>query len=112
MSKSISWEDFEKVDLRVGTIVEVNDFPEARKPAYQILVDLGEEIGVKKSSAQVTDFYRKPDLVGKQVICVVNFVPRKIGPFWSEILITGFVQQAGVVLATTEREVPNGLRLK
>lgn len=107
----ITWQDFEKVELRVGTIVQVEDFPEARKPAYKIWVDLGEEIGIKKSSAQVTSLYTKEDLLHRQVICVVNFPPKQVGPFRSELLVTGFVTGEGVVLAQPERPVKNGSKL-
>lgn len=107
----LTWEEFEKVELRVGTIVEVADFPEAKKPAYKLKVYLGENIGIKSSSAQITSLYNKKELVGKQVICVTNFHPKKIGGFISEILVSGFILEEGVVLATTERKVPEGTRL-
>lgn len=108
----INWDDFQKVDIRVGTIVGVEDFPEARRPAYKLRVDFGEELGVKKSSAQITDLYTKADLMGKQVLAVVNFPPKQIGPFMSECLVTGLNRPDGsVVLATVDMELPNGARL-
>ncbi len=108
----IDWDDFARVELRVGTIVEVLDFPEARKPAWRLVVDFGDEIGLKKSSAQITDLYGKEELVGRQVIGVVNFPPRQIGPVRSECLVTGFVRDDGaVVLAVPDTPVKNGLKL-
>jgi tRNA-binding protein len=107
----ISWQDFETVETRVGTIIEVQEFPEARKPAYKLKVDFG-EFGIKKSSAQITAIYTATDLVDKQVIAVTNFPPKQIGSFMSECLVTGFVQQDGsVVLAVPDKPVNNGLRL-
>jgi len=109
--ETIEWKDFEKVELRAGTIVEVDDFPEARKPAYKLTIDLGPTIGMKRSSAQITKLYDKNELLGKQVLCVVNFKSKKVGPFVSEVLTTGFVQGDEVVLAVTERMIPNGTKL-
>ncbi len=107
----ISWNDFEKVELRVGTIIEVQEFPEARKPAYKLTIDFG-ECGIKKSSAQITIHYKKEDLIGRQVIGVINFPPKQIGPFISECLTTGFADEEGnVVLAQPERKVPNGSKM-
>jgi len=109
--ETISWNDFERVEIRVGTIVRIEDYPEARKPAYKLWIDLG-ELGIKQSSAQVTTLYKKEDLLNKQVMCVVNFPPKQIGKFVSEVLTTGFVLENGdVVLAVPERKVPNGSKL-
>ena len=108
----ITWEDFQKVDMRVGTIVEVMDFPEARNPAYKLQVDFGAEIGIKKSSAQITHLYEKQDLIGKQILAVVNFLPKQIGPFMSECLVTGLYRENGhVVLSSVDMDVPNGAKL-
>ena len=109
--QEITWEQFTAIELRVGTIIEANAFPEARKPAYKLKVDFGGDTGIKQSSAQITDFYSVDDLIGKQVVGVVNFPPKQIGPFISECLVTGFVTDKGVVLAVPERDVPNGLKL-
>ena len=112
MMNNINWQEFEKVELRVGTVLEVDDFPEAKKPAYKLKVDFGSEIGVKQSSAQITDLYSKDDLLGKQVIAVVNFPPKQIGPFISECLVTGFYRPDGaVVLAVPDQDVQNGAKL-
>ena len=110
--QTIDIEDFNKIDLRVGTIIKVEKFEKARKEAYKIWIDLGEELGTKKSSAQVTFHYKIDDLIGKQVLCVCNFRPRQIADFMSEVLITGFTsKEGGIVLATVERPVQNGAKL-
>lgn len=110
--KKISWDDFQQVELRVGRIIEVNDFPQARKPAYLLKVDFGDDIGIKKSSAQITDVYNKEALLGKQVVGVVNFPPKQIGPIMSECLVTGFHRHDGaVVLAVPDSDVPVGAKL-
>jgi tRNA-binding protein len=112
MSDTISIDDFTAVDIRVGTVIDAADFPEARKPAWKLTIDLGPELGTKRSSAQVTDLYPRDALIGRQVACVVNLPPRRIGPFLSEVLTLGFPDQQGrVVLIAPERPVPNGARL-
>lgn len=108
----ITFDDFQKVDIRVGRVIAAEPFPEARKPAFKLRVDFGEEIGEKKSSAQITVHYTPEDLVGRLVMGVVNFPPRQIGPVMSEVLVLGFMDNAGaVVLALPERDVPLGARL-
>lgn len=110
--RTIEWTDFETVELRAGTIVEVVDFPEARTPAWKLKIDFGPELGTRRSSARITDLYRKEDLVGRQVVAVVNFPPKRIGPFVSECLVTGFYREDGaVVLAVPEKPVPDGAKL-
>ncbi|GAB5461771.1 tRNA-binding protein [Hoeflea alexandrii] len=112
MSATIAWDDFEKVDIRTGTIVAAEPFPEARKPAFKLRIDFGPEIGEKKSSAQITVHYTPEALVGRQVMAVVNFPPRQIGPFMSEVLTLGFADANGdIVLAAVDKMVPNGARL-
>jgi tRNA-binding protein len=109
---TISWEDFEKVQLRTGTVIRAEVFPEARRPAYRLTVDFGEEIGTRQCSAQITVHYRPEELLGRQVIGVVNFPPKQIGPLRSECLITGLYREDGsVVLAVPDKHVPNGSRL-
>jgi len=110
--RRISFDDFLAVDIRAGTVVEAKPFPEARKPAIRLWVDFGPDIGVKKSSAQITDHYRPAELVGRKVMAVVNFPPRQIGPFMSEVLVLGFADASGaIVLAVPDGEVPDGARL-
>jgi tRNA-binding protein len=111
MEQTLSWSDFEKVEMRIGTILEVKDFPEARKPAYQLVIDFGTEIGTRKSSAQITKRYAKEDLVGKQIIAVVNFPKKQIGNFMSECLVLGSVNADDIVLLTSDLKVQNGLRI-
>ena len=107
----ISWEDFEKVDMRTGTIIEVNDFPKARKPAYKLKIDFG-ELGIKNSSAQLTKFYTKEDLLNKKVIAVVNFPPKQIADFISECLVLGvYDENKDVILLAPERSVTNGMKV-
>jgi len=108
----LTWAEFERVDIRAGTILEAREFPEARRPAYQLVIDLGPEIGLKKTSAQITHHYQLPDLVGRQVLCVVNFPPKQIGRFMSEVLVTGLPDADGhIVLTALAGLVPNGSRL-
>lgn len=110
--ETISWADFEKVEMRVGTILEVNDFPEARKPAFQLTIDFGAVIGIRKSSAQITKHYTKEALTGRQIIAVVNFPKKQIGKFMSECLVMGAVAGDGdVILLSTDFKVENGLRI-
>jgi tRNA-binding protein len=107
----IDWKDFEKVEMRIGTILDAKDFPEAKKPAYQLIIDFGEEIGIKKSSAQITKRYSKEDLIGKQIIAVVNFPKKQIGKFNSECLVLGSVNGEDIVLLTPDLKVQNGLQI-
>ncbi|MBI4134802.1 MAG: tRNA-binding protein [Candidatus Sungbacteria bacterium] len=108
----ISYEDFEKIDIRGGTIVAVDEFPEAKKPAYKLTIDFGGGIGVKRSSAQITELYTREELIGKQVIGVVNFPPKRIGPFIPEVLTLGLPDKEGrVVLLVPTYDVPNGVKM-
>lgn len=108
----ISWNDFEKVEMRVGTVIEVNDFPKANKPAYQLTIDFGTEIGLRKSSAQITKQYSKEELVGKQIIAVINFPKKQIADFMSECLVLGSVgNDNDIVLLSSDKTVENGLRI-
>lgn len=106
-----TFDDFMKLDIRVGTIVSAKNFEKARKPAYQLEVDLGQELGIKRSSAQITDHYRPEELIGKQVLAVVNFPPRQIANFFSEILVLGTYSEGGVVLIKPDKPVKNGDKL-
>ncbi|MBI5227121.1 tRNA-binding protein [Candidatus Micrarchaeota archaeon] len=108
---TITWGDFEKVELRIGRVVKVEDFPEAKKPAYKLEIDFGPAIGLKKSSAQLTKLYSKEQLLGRLVLCVINFPIKQIANFHSECLTTGFVTEKGVVLAMPEQDVPLGSKL-
>lgn len=109
--QTISWEDFEKVELRIGTIISAEPFKEARTPAYKVQVDFGGELGIKKSSAQITQLYTVEQLIGKQIIGVVNFPAKQIGPMKSEFLLTGFYREDGVVLAVPDQPVKNGSKI-
>ena len=112
MSDSISWTDFEKVDLRVGTILDAKDFPKAKKPAYQLKIDFGNEIGILQSSAQITAHYSKEELIGKQIVAIVNFPKKQIANFFSECLVTGLADERGdIILTTVDRKLPNGSKL-
>ncbi|MCD8562578.1 MAG: tRNA-binding protein [Alphaproteobacteria bacterium] len=109
---TISFDDFLKVDIRVGTVLSAQEFPEARKPAYKMTIDFGPEIGIKKTSAQITKYYKPETLVGRQVAAVVNFPPRQIGPYMSEVLTLGFGdEEEAVVLIAPDQKVPNGKKL-
>lgn len=109
---TISWQDFEQVELRAGTITHAEPFPEARKPAYKLTIDFGEDIGTRRSSAQITQHYQPEALIGKQILAVVNFPPKQIGPFMSQCLVTGCYQDDGsVVLVSPDIPVPNGAKL-
>ena len=108
----LTWNEFERTDMRVGTIIEVNDFPEARKPAYQLTIDFGVAIGIRKSSAQITKRYQKEDLVNRQIVAVVNFPRKQIGKFMSECLVLGAVGEEGdVILLAPDFKIENGLRI-
>lgn len=108
----LTWNEFERTDMRVGTIIEINDFPEARKPAYQLTIDFGFEIGIRKSSAQITKRYQKEDLLNRQIVAVVNFPKKQIGKFMSECLVLGAVGEEGdVILLAPDFKIENGLRI-
>ena len=112
MTAPISFDDFLKIDVRVGTIIQAMPFPEARKPAYKLQIDFGAEIGIKRSSAQITVHYQHEELIGRQVVAEVNFLPRQIGPFMSDVLTLGFADDKGdIVLLEPERGIPNGSRM-
>ena len=108
----ITWDEFERVELRVGTVLEVDEFPEARKPAWKLTIDFGVELGLRRSSAQITDLYDRENLIGRQVIAVLNFPKKQIGPFMSECLVTGLQRDdAAIVLIAPDKPVPNGAKL-
>lgn len=110
--EEITWSEFEKIDLRVGTILSVSDFPKARKPAYQLTIDFGSELGMRQSSAQITVHYNKEELVGKQIVAVVNFPRKQIANFFSECLLTGFADEHGdIILTSVDKKLPNGAKL-
>lgn len=112
MQNEISWYDFEKVEMRIGTIIEVHDFPEARNPSYKLTIDFGNEIGLRKSSAQITKEYLKEDLMGKQIVAVINFPKKQIVKFMSECLVLGSLgDDKSVILLSSDKQVPNGLRI-
>jgi len=112
MENNLSWQDFEKVEMRVGTVMEVNDFPEARKPAYQLSIDFGSAIGILKTSAQITKRYSKEDLINRQIVAVVNFPKKQIGKFMSECLVLGAIgADSDVVLLAPDFKIENGLRI-
>ena len=111
MEQKLSWQDFEKVEMRIGTIVDVTDFPQARKPAFQLLIDFGTIIGIKKSSAQITKRYSKEVLIGKQIVAVVNFPKKQIGNFRSDCLVLGLVNEDDILLLSSDLKVENGLRI-
>ena len=111
MEEPITWQDFNKIDMRVGTIIAALDFPEARNPSYKLHVDFGDEIGIRKTSAQITEKYKKENLIGLQVTAVVNFPKKQIANFMSECLILGAVDNSSVVLLQPQMKVPNGLKI-
>ncbi|MGO4822745.1 MULTISPECIES: tRNA-binding protein [unclassified Flavobacterium] len=112
MEQNLTWEEFEKTEMRVGTVLEVNDFPEARKPAYQLTIDFGEVIGIRKTSAQITKRYAKEELLQRQIVAVVNFPRKQIGKFMSECLVLGAVGESGdVILLAPDFKIENGLRI-
>lgn len=111
MTNNLSWTDFEKVEMRVGTILEANEFPEARNPSYQLVIDFGVDLGIKKSSAQITTLYSKEELIGRQIVAVVNFPKKQIANLMSECLVLGAVNGKDVTLLSTDKRVENGLRI-
>jgi tRNA-binding protein len=111
-TSNITWNDFEKIDIRIGTVLEAHPFPEVKKPAYKLMIDFGEDLGIKKSSAQITAYYQPESLIGQQVIAVVNFPPKQIANFFSECLVLGIYDiNKNVVLLQPERQVKNGSRI-